>query len=86
MIDRSQRARFCNETCRDSLREDRRAGAIHPAIHVKDEEGNPVGAYSVERFSLVACCCAYCGSAVKGRAKDLPPNWPAKVDAQPQMA
>jgi len=84
MIDRRQKARFCNPGCRDSLREDRRYGVIHPAIHVQDEEGRSLGAYSVERFSLVGCVCAYCGAHVKGRAKTLPPNWPTEVDGLPQ--
>lgn len=70
-----RKARFCGEACRDGLATDRRYGAIYPAVHAED------GAYSVERWSLVALCCAYCGADVAGRAKDLPPNWPKAVRA-----
>jgi len=63
-------ARFCGEPCRSGLHADRCAGAIYAAIR------QPEGSYSVERWSLVNCVCAYCGADVPGRALDLPPNWP----------
>ena len=69
MISQKPHARFCNTTCRDSFREDRRQGLIYPAIHT------PEGKYSAEQWSLVNCSCAYCGASVQGRALKLPPNW-----------
>ena len=64
-------ARFCHAGCRNAMREDRRAGAIYPAIRT------PAGSYSAERWSLRACSCAYCEAPVPGRPRlDLPPEWP----------
>jgi hypothetical protein len=64
-------ARFCGPTCRDSLREDRRARVIHQAVRVADGS-----AYSVEAASLAFCVCAYCGAVVRGRSFDSGPTWP----------
>jgi len=69
MIAKKPRARFCNSGCAESFREDRRCGLIYPAIRT------PAGAYSVERWSLLALTCCYCGALVGGRAIDEGPNW-----------
>ena len=79
-----RRARFCDANCRDSLREDRRAGVIHPAIHICDDDGKLTGdVYSVEDYSLIGCVCAYCGSIVPhSRSINVPATWTKKAGGE----
>jgi hypothetical protein len=56
------KARFCNENCYQSFKEDRACGMNYGLHRI-----NGVFCLHREEWSLAACQCAYCGEEVKGK-------------------
>lgn len=59
------KARFCDAECHENFREDR-LGGLNYGPHFF----NDVVCQHREEWSLVACCCAYCGKPVSGKIPD----------------
>lgn len=53
--------RFCNAGCRESYREDRKAGLIYGAMMVMDK------LFGWDKGSFLAGVCAYCGTQIVGQ-------------------
>ena len=80
MVSQKPHARFCGTMCKQGLAEDRRYGLFYPAIYEMGDDDKLTGnVYSVEDWSLVACCCAYCGALVPhSRPVNVPPTFPKR--------
>lgn len=68
------RARFCNEVCRDSFREDRKWGAIYGPNIAVDRWGQQTLCMDREEWSCRMNCCAYCGEQLSINPKPTGPQ------------
>ncbi len=62
-------ALFCGPTCREGLREDRRAGLIYGPSCTRGADGRVTVHKHREDWSLASGLCAYCSTPVPTRSR-----------------